>query len=80
MPEKLRRFVRNYGKMCGNLFITQGPGLNPITLATPTPKFWSWCNYKKSSFQSYKTTFSTQIYIKIKKTLFGVNFGVNFYP
>ena len=25
--EKLRRFVHNYGEMCGNLFITQGPGL-----------------------------------------------------
>jgi len=23
---KLRRFVRNYGEMCGNLFVTQGPG------------------------------------------------------
>ena len=26
MREKLRRFVRNYGEMCGNLFITQSPG------------------------------------------------------
>jgi hypothetical protein len=24
MREKLQRFVRNYGEMCGNLFITQG--------------------------------------------------------
>jgi hypothetical protein len=35
------------------------PGLNPIKLATAKPKFWSWRDYKKSSFQSYKTTFST---------------------
>ncbi len=26
MREKLQRFVCNYGEMCGNLFITQGPG------------------------------------------------------
>jgi hypothetical protein len=32
------------------------PGLNPIKLITPTPKFWSWNNYEKSLFQSYKTT------------------------
>jgi hypothetical protein len=25
--EKLQRFVCNYGEMCGNLFITQGPGI-----------------------------------------------------
>jgi hypothetical protein len=24
--EKLQRFVRNYGEISGNLFITQGPG------------------------------------------------------
>jgi hypothetical protein len=30
------------------------PGANPIKIIAPTPKFWSWLNYKKSLFQSYK--------------------------
>ncbi len=34
-------------------------GLNSIKLVTPTPEFWSWRSYKKSSFQTLKTTFST---------------------
>ncbi len=45
-----------------------GPGANAIKLATPRTKFWSWRNYEKSLFQSYKTT----LVLKIT-----TNFGVN---
>jgi hypothetical protein len=49
-------------------------GLNPIKLITPTPKFWSWRNYEKSLFQSYKDIFITQNHAK--RRFFGVNFGI----
>jgi hypothetical protein len=52
----------------------KSPGLNPIKLITPTPKFWSWRNYEKSSFQSYKTTLALKI--TTKRHFFGVNYGV----
>jgi hypothetical protein len=38
------------------------------------PKFWSWRNYEKSSFQSYKTTLALKI--TTKRHFFGVNYGV----
>jgi hypothetical protein len=50
------------------------PGANPIKIITPTPKFWSWCNYEKSLFQSYKTTLV--LTITPKRHFFGVNYGV----
>jgi hypothetical protein len=50
-------------KVCQLYFLsnvsTDEPGANPIKLALPMPKFWSWRNYEKSLFQSYKTHFST---------------------
>jgi hypothetical protein len=49
-------------------------GANPIKKITPTPKFWSWRNYKKSLFQSYKTTLVLKI--TTKRCFFGVNYGV----
>ncbi len=37
---------------------------NPINISMPTSKFWSWHNYDKSLFQSYKAVFITQNYAK----------------
>jgi hypothetical protein len=39
-------------------------GANPIKIIMPTPKFWSWRNYKNSLFQSYKAVFLTQNHAK----------------
>jgi hypothetical protein len=49
-------------------------GANPINIITPMPKFWSWHNYDKSLFQSYKALFINQNYAK--RAVLGVNFGV----
>jgi hypothetical protein len=47
-------------KVCLLYFLSNDePGVNPIKLAMPMPKFWSWRNHEKSLFQSYKTHFST---------------------
>jgi hypothetical protein len=35
-------------------------GANPINIITPMPKFWSWHNYNKSLFQSYKAVLLRQ--------------------
>jgi hypothetical protein len=71
------RKITGLEKKCVFFVKLRNTGANPINIIMPTPKFWSWRNYDKSLFQSYKAVFSTQKYAK--RAFLGVNFNVKSY-